>query len=213
MTDLDGDEDDLQNRLKAVRSVGVPNYFGPQRFGIRENNLRLARAMLVEGARVKDRSKRAFAYSAARAFLFNVVLSRRVQEGTWNCLLPGDVANLEGSRSTFLVDEPDDAIKERLGQMDIHPTGPLWGAGASRARGEVLALERAECSTHPLALGLERNKLESTRRSLRLPVHELEWCLEPSVLTVSFRLTVGGYATSVLREIIRVDTADGFRMS
>lgn len=204
--ELQGDGDEVQHRLQSVRAAGVPNYFGPQRFGVDESNLRLAHAMLVEGQRIKHRARRAFAYSAARGFLFNLVLSRRIEEESWDHLLPGDVANLDGTRSTFTVGEPDAELEARVGQMDIHPTGPLWGAGESQAEGQVLGLERAECGAHPLALGLEKSKLSPARRSLRLPVRELEWSLEPGVLTLSFRLTAGGYATSVLREILRAET-------
>lgn len=205
VTQLQGDEEELRERLRAISRAGVPNYFGPQRFGVDANNLRLAHLLLVEGERIKDRSRRAFAYSAARSFLFNLVLSRRVKEESWERFIPGDVANLDGTRSTFTVAEPDSTLRARLERMDIHPTGPLWGAGLSQAEDQALSLEQSECGGHPLARGLEGTKLRSARRSLRLPVREFQWSVEPGVLKLSFCLAAGGYATSVLREILQAE--------
>jgi tRNA pseudouridine13 synthase len=45
------------------------------------------------------------------------------------------------------------------------------------------------------------------RRSLRVPLTELEWTLDGSVLTLAFSLPPGAYATSVLRELMKTPQA------
>jgi tRNA pseudouridine13 synthase len=44
------------------------------------------------------------------------------------------------------------------------------------------------------------------RRSLRIPLADLQWALEGSVLTLCFSLPPGAYATSVLRELMKNDS-------
>ncbi|MDG2376182.1 MAG: tRNA pseudouridine(13) synthase TruD, partial [Woeseiaceae bacterium] len=95
-----GDSGQVDERLKAVQALGVPNYFGPQRFGRHAHNLVLASAVF-EGKRMK-RDLRSIAISAARSLIFNEVLSARVAGGSWSRLVSGEPANLDGSGSIFL---------------------------------------------------------------------------------------------------------------
>src|SRR5690606_32126384 len=87
--------------------------------------------------------------------------------------------------------------------MDLHPTGPLWGAGALRSAGEPAALEAA-CAARFEALraGLESAGLKQERRALRLPVRELAWSFDDArTLRVEFFLPAGAFATSVLEAL------------
>jgi tRNA pseudouridine13 synthase len=45
--------------------------------------------------------------------------------------------------------------------------------------------------------------LDADRRALRLAVDGLEWQWFEDALEVTFALTAGAYATSVLREVVR----------
>ena len=47
--------------------------------------------------------------------------------------------------------------------------------------------------------------VEGERRALRVRLNDLVWSLEGSVLTLSFWLPPGSYATSVLREIVKTN--------
>jgi tRNA pseudouridine13 synthase len=78
-----------------MRLRGLPDYFGEQRFG--HENLERARAWFAGRLRPRGRNQRSLYLSAARAAIFNAVLRRRVEEGSWDRLLPGDLANLDGS--------------------------------------------------------------------------------------------------------------------
>ncbi len=199
-----GDLDELRGRLAAVARRGVPNYFGEQRFGLYEGNLAKARAMFSGDLRVRDRHQRGLYLSAARAMLFNRVLSERIARGCWDRALNGDMMMLEGSRSVFKVDTVDEAICVRLASGDIHPTGPLWGQGQLLVSADALDLELGVLAGCGLwCEGLAAAGLKQERRALRLPVHRLEWDVpSPETVELAFTLPVGTYATSVLREVV-----------
>jgi tRNA pseudouridine13 synthase len=196
----------LEWRLHSVLTQGVPNYFGSQRFGREGCNLTQAEIMF-SGRAVRDRHRRGLYLSAARAYLFNRVLTQRVAEGTWNQALPGDVMMHDGSRSQFSTLDINKDISQRTAIMALHPSGPLWGKGKCSSNLVVRELEQNIAMQHPLLCeGLEQAGLVQERRSLRLRVQDLEWDLaEKSSLKLMFRLSSGAYATSVLREIIAYD--------
>ena len=201
--EFSGDAAALAERIAAVATHGVPNYFGPQRFGIEGGNLVRAQRWFSGETGIQDRFERSFALSAARAALFNSVLASRVNDGTWNRILAGDVANLSGSNSVFAVGAVDETLTQRCTVLDIHPTGPLWGKEPTAARGVIAALEQSIAAEHALlADGLERAGLETQRRALRLPVGDLKWTLAGDQLNLSFRLSRGAFATAVLHELL-----------
>ena len=200
LRELLGDRAAIAERISRIAERGVPNYFGEQRFGRDAGNLALA-AALIQGRRL-ERERRGLALSAARAWLFNHVLERRVADGSWQSILPGDCAGLDGSGSIFRVAEPDEELRRRVAALDVHPTGPLWGRGELAVSGAVEALERAVAARFALfASGLEQLGLAQERRPLRLAVHDLEWRAHGDALEISFRLVRGAFATAVLREL------------
>lgn len=200
LRDVHGTRDAIDARLAAIAARGVPNYFGEQRFGRGGDNLDAARSMFA-GRRV-SREKRGLLLSAARSALFNRVLSARVDAGTWDAALDGEVWMLDGTRSVFGPVPFDDALAARLAAFDIHPTGPLWGRGALRTQGAAAAVETAaldDAGLRTLAEGLERAGLAQERRSLRLRARDLAWRWQADdVLDVSFALPAGSYATVVV---------------
>jgi len=198
-----GDAERLTTLLDAVGIQGVPNYFGPQRFGIEGGNLMRARQLFSGEIRIDDRVQRGFALSAARSAIFNAVLARRVTDGTWNRIQSGDMASLDGSNSIFAVDQVDDVLADRCSRLDIHPSGPMWGRGTLLTGGDVLALEQQTAqSLAPFGDGLERAGLDQERRPLRLRVSNLQWDRSDGDVRLQFRLPRGAFATAVLHEVI-----------
>ena len=204
LRNLQGDMAQLEERLVQVHNRGVPNYFGEQRFGIAENNLHAAWKMFSSGRNVKNRYLRGMYYSAARAYLFNLVLSHRVGLDRWDQAINGDAMILAGSRSFFVPDQIDDGIKQRLQSGDIHPSGPLWGKGELASQGEARAVElHALRDCLEWRQGLEAHGLQMQRRALRLLPNDFEWQFSnQKVLYLSFTLPSGSYATSVARELV-----------
>ncbi|HEU5442534.1 MAG TPA: tRNA pseudouridine(13) synthase TruD, partial [Steroidobacteraceae bacterium] len=76
------DDASLASRLAALERRGVPNYFGPQRFGRGGANLK----RLGEDVRALPPAQRGFVLSAARSLVFNAVLAQRVADGSWERL-------------------------------------------------------------------------------------------------------------------------------
>ncbi len=200
-----GDRDAVGARLAAMAAGGVPNYFGPQRFGRGASNLERALQPPREdgGHRREAPMQRSFRLSAARSLVFNAIAATRVEEGSWTSLEAGDVANLDERGTIFSVETLDPALTERCRTLAIHATGALWGRGELGTRGRVAELERA-CA-EPFAVlrsMLEEAGLEQERRSLRLAVQGLasEW--DGPDLLCRFALPPGAYATTVLRELL-----------
>ena len=189
---LSAHADALQQRVTAIGEGGVPNYFGEQRFGREGNNLGLA-DLWAAGKRL-PRHKRSIAISTIRSFLFNELLDKRVTDATWNTLLPGDKANLDGTGSVFDVDEVDEELIRRCAELDIHPTGELVGDGST-------------CENEKWLTALEKARVEPATRSLRLRVSDLGMEVDDGEVALSFALNRGAFATSVLREIADVTDA------
>ena len=196
----------IATRLEQIKTGGVPNYFGEQRFGRDGGNMRLARDFF--GGRRLPRPKRSIALSAARSFLFNEILAARVDQGTWNTILAGELANLDGSASIFVVEDVTDELISRCREIDIHPSATLWGESAPLGSGAVAQLELAVTEAYgDLTSGLRAARVDASSRSLRLPVRNLHWEFEKDALQLEFFLDRGGFATTVLRELAEIRTA------
>ncbi|RRU18359.1 tRNA pseudouridine(13) synthase TruD [Stenotrophomonas sp. 278] len=211
LRDVQGDAALIDARLAQIATRGLPNWFGEQRFGRDGGNVPAALAMF-QGRRMR-KDQRSLLLSAARSALFNQVLAARVEQGTWDTALDGEVWMLDGSRSVFGPEAWSDALAERLARFDIHPSGPLWGEGELRSTGDAAALERGAISDEQslqLRAGLEDARLKQERRALRLrpALMQHQW-LQPDVLELSFALPPGCYATAVLHELGPVQDVGG----
>jgi tRNA pseudouridine13 synthase len=205
LQDCTGSAEWLAQRLVQVTQQGVPNYFGPQRFGNGCSTLEQALDWLEGRVQEHKRPRRSLLLSAARAFLFNQVLAERVRTGSWDRVIEGEVLAMAGTGSVFGADKAQPAeLQQRLAEMDIHPSGPLWGKGELMSTGECARLERTALQPWmSLALGLEAQGLQQERRALRLQVKQLQSHWEGSTLHLDFTLEKGSYATCVLRELIK----------
>lgn len=202
---LQGDVTGLAARIEQIAGQGVPNYFGPQRFGFGGANVERAVRWLEQGGRL-PRDKRSIYLSALRSYLFNQVLAERVNNGSWNQLLPGELAMLDGTHSIFLCDPVDDTLQQRCVDFDLHPTGPLPGRGGMQPVDVALVAEQAVLQDYADCIArLADFGVDAERRSLRLRVQDLGWDLQQDELLLEFRLPAGAYATVVLRELVDVD--------
>lgn len=204
LRDCTADREALEARLQCLREHGVPNYFGEQRFGRAGSTEQQARAWATRGGRRVSRTRRGLYFSALRASLFNRLLARRVEEGSWDQLLPGDLCMLHGSRSLFACTEVDAELAARCARGDVHPGLPLWGRGKV-LQGEVqwqrqlewLAEEREICAF------LEAQGLTLDWRRTRLWPDDFSWQFcDDGGLILNFGLGPGGYATAVLAELV-----------
>jgi len=203
LRNLHGELSGLESRLAHIARLGVPNYFGPQRFGFGGANVERAVHWLQHGGRL-PRARRSIYLSALRSFLFNQVLATRVNDGSWNSLLAGELAMLDGTHSIFSCDPLDETLQQRCRDFDIHPTGPMPGRGGMSPRQAALASEQTTLAPYAdWIASLSRFGVDAERRSLRLRVKELSWELRQDELLLEFSLPAGAYATVVLRELIK----------
>jgi tRNA pseudouridine13 synthase len=194
-----GDKALTQSQLETLQKEGIANYFGEQRFGHGGQNVTKALAMF-KGMKCK-REQRSIYLSAARSYLFNCLLARRVAQNTWNQPLPGDSYVFDLSHTFFTMEQPDESIVQRLSAKQIHPAVFLWGKGMKMD--DYLDPSLPSCLSE-LAQGLSDAGLEPEIRSLRINVESLCWqYLTENELELSFTLPAGSYATAVLREIIK----------
>ncbi|GJM14511.1 MAG: tRNA pseudouridine synthase D [Pseudohongiella sp.] len=227
LRDCEGTREQFEQRLRQLMTRGVPNYFGSQRFGRELSNLTQVQAWMsaelnpesgsgAAAAIPKQRFKRSMLFSAARSYLFNQLLSRRLELGNWDRYIPGDVLNLDGTERCFGVAaevEWDSTLQKRLEEFDIHITGPLPGVVDSKDKyvsyGEAADIEDAVCKQFSTLLaGLRHFGLSAARRPLRFRPIDLAWEWRDSgraegagELMLDFSLGKGAYATSLLREL------------
>ena len=194
--------------LQQLSVRGVPNYFGPQRQGKRGDNYEVGASLLRNAQRRErmNRAQRIWYLNAYQSFLFNRMLAKRLDQ--IDRIFVGDWAMKLENGACFLV---EDAEKEqpRADRFEISPTGILFGSRASWASGEPGIIEEAViaeagATKEALIVAAKACGFRGERRALRVPLNEPEWSLHDDVLTLSFSLPPGAYATSVLRELMKV---------
>ncbi len=127
-------------------------------------------------------------------------------------LRTGDLACKHENGACFLVTDPG-LEQPRADRFEISPTGALFGSRMTPAQGETGRLEGELLEGEGLIPedfnlggGLA---MEGERRPLRVPLTGGEIREEGEDLNLGFSLPRGSYATSVLREIMKVDTLAG----
>ena len=213
-------EDRTREVLSRLVEKGIPNYYGPQRFGRDGLNADLGR-MLVKGdvaafekmyadtsqSRRPDRKLRNLLVNSFQSALFNQVLASRMPE--IGRLQAGDLAFLHRNGAVFKVASAEETAREqaRADKFEISPSGPLFGERTLLPDGEPGELERRVLAEAGVSLAdFGRKEAESqpgARRALRIGF------LEPPTsesdaegVVLRFALPSGSYASVVIREII-----------
>ena len=209
LRNIEGDKQTIEQKLQLFKEVGVPNYFGEQRFGRGGSNLHQALQSMQSGRKIKQRQKRAMVLSSARSWLFNCILSERLKVNTWLEAQAGEPLNLNGSRQIFIAESLEEA-HTRIQQLDVHTTAPLWGKGGNKVMdqaNDLCAFEEHVLSEFEVFRnGLEQAGLEYSRRAMRYIPQGLTWrFIESSSngLELQFSLGRGQFATSLLRELVQ----------
>lgn len=184
-----------------LEKTGVPNYYGPQRFGTRGDNAAQGLAVL-QGRRREGRWKRDLLVSALQALVFNEVAARRIEERALDKPIEGDVLRREDSGGLFVCTDAN-ADAPRVRDFEVSPTGPMLGKKMVRPSAGVAVEEAAALSDLKLDESLFLRELGS-RRPLRARVRD--WSLEPVCygVWVSFSCPAGVFATSVIREFANI---------
>jgi len=200
----------LPKLLDRMRTLGMPNYYGPQRFGRESETLILGLAMIRgEKAKIRNGFLRKLALSAVQSALFNAYLARRWLDGLLHKVLPGDVMAKYPFGGMFVAENLEEEQK-RLEAREIVSAGPIFGrktfpaAGAAAER-EAAAL--AEFELTPASLQGFGKLLQGTRRHNVVYLDDLTADMVQENLQLNFSLPAGSYATVLLREIMKSDVA------
>ena len=163
---------------------------------------------------------RMFLATSSQSYIFNLLLSQRLTDGTWNQLVPGEIAYKHDNGSLFQTTPEDIKIDSqpqgRLANFEISPSGPLWGTKMLQPEDDALQLETQALNDAGLTTeDLDQKnpllpRLSGDRRSLRMRV------LEPEIsggadefgpyIQTTFTLGKGCFATAILREIMKPAT-------
>lgn len=197
--------DEVESRLHAISTGGVPNYFGAQRFGIGGSNLQGALRWAQSDTPVRDRNKRSFWLSAARSALFNQIVSQRLKKTDFNQVVDGDALQLAGRGSWFVATQEELVeLQRRVDEKELMVTASLPGSGEWGTQRDALAFEQSAIAEETaLQSLLLREKVEASRRAMLLYPQQLSWNWWDDVtVELRFWLPAGSFATSVVRELI-----------
>ncbi len=194
-----------QEVLARIVRLGIPNFFGEQRFGVGGDNAVRGKSILEAGGRHRDRFERKLFLSAYQSDLFNRVLAQRLEAGTFAKAVTGDVLKKHLTGGEFICADPE-VDQPRLENFEVSATGPLFGPEMRRPEGEVDALEESVLASEAVTRDLflkGGNETLGARRLLRVPL-ELESAVsEGENLRLRFTLPAGSYATVLLRELLK----------
>lgn len=203
-------DDQAETRARAVAMVleerGLPNYFGPQRFGRQGDNAAQGLAVMA-GRGPREKWLRKLVLSAWQSEVYNQWLAQRVMDGDFARLLPGDLAKKTDTGGLFIVEDVE-AESPRLERREITYTGPLMGAKLRWAEAEAGRRERAAlAATGVDEAQLKRAGLQGGRRPARIWPQGLTITPHPEGLSFAFFLPKGAYATVLLREFCKLEPA------
>ena len=195
---------------EALRARGLPNFFGPQRFGTDGRNAEVGRAILAGGGSpearraARDRFLRRLSISAYQSLLFNRWLAERIADGLFAAALRGDVMKKLDTGGLFTCEDP--AVEgPRVAAFEVSPAGPMFGHKLRPAAADALAREERLLAAEGITLdGFARGggEAEGTRRAARLRVDVLLAPLADGY-EARFELPRGSYATVVMRELVK----------
>jgi tRNA pseudouridine13 synthase len=206
--------------LARLRQLGVPNYYGPQRFGRAGETLKMGLAMLhgektfetASGNRPLPRNPflRRFALSAGQSALFNHCLACRLRDGLFRTVLAGDVMAKWPFGGLFVATDVP-AEQARFDARETVHAGPMFGrkiyaAGNITAGREALAL--ADAGLSAAAFSGFGKLLQGTRRHNLFYIDDLQAEQMAEGLRLSFALPAGSYATILLLEVMKCANVD-----
>ncbi|MEO1170870.1 MAG: tRNA pseudouridine(13) synthase TruD [Myxococcota bacterium] len=184
------------NRVSALPER-LPNYFGAQRFGTKEDTHEKGFERLRSGYADRSRLTR-LELSAAQSALFNAYLAKRVDDNVWQTVIDGDPLIRRRSGGTYFGSDRQDATDRGIAII----AGPMFGprmepsSGEARQR-ELDALAAAKVDEGQFAR-LERIT-PGTRRPLWIELeHSSARETEPGQVELRFSLPAGAYASVVL---------------
>ncbi len=192
-----------QTTLDLLGRLGLPNYFGPQRFGLGGLNAEEGLRVLRGESELRDPQVRRFLSSSVQSAVFNRTVSLRLERGLFDRLLSGDMAKKRDTGGVFLVEDAQ-AESPRAERGEVSATGTLFGRKTKPLTLDAGALETEVLDEFGLSPEVFSSR-KGDRRLIRIFMEDAQLQPEDDGYTVSFALPKGSFATSVLRELMKTD--------
>jgi tRNA pseudouridine13 synthase len=189
--------------LERLSVVGVPNYFGPQRFGRFGRNavdgykLAVLREVVPGGYHMKG-----FFISSLQSLVVNHLLACRIELALFDSVVLGDWAKKHDTGGVFKVESEAEA--ERAKRFEISATLPLFGKKVKLSEGKAGELEQSVLDFLELTW-VKFASRRGDRRYSRLPLGEISLEATEDGYIIQFDLMRGAFATSLLRELLKTD--------
>ncbi len=213
----------IEQVLGQLASLGMPNYFGFQRFGIEQNNYEKGEAIINGTLKQKDRKLKQMYINAYQSYLFNNWLSKRIEISklieTFDAkeiykkvslplelvksmkkqahplkIVSGDLMSHYPYGKIFYAQDLE-AEAEKFYNQDRVPTGLLSGKRVKKAEAEALIFEEEFIKNIPE---------DGARRFAWVFPKEIEsnYKEEKNWMELQFYLPKGSYATEFIAELI-----------
>ncbi len=206
LRDLGAFTEITQGQIEAIKSEGMANYFGQQRFGGQADNLSRALQIFANPRKTRklSRNKRGLYISTLRSHLFNQILSTRIEAEIWRQPIAGDVFMLAGTQSIF-SEALSDEIVTRYQNFDISSTASLYGQGETKLRSRALEIEnKIFAENSEITDCLLQLKASLQMRALRVSVNDLEidHNQQDNTMLIKATLPRGTYFTTLLNHFV-----------
>jgi tRNA pseudouridine13 synthase len=206
--DLSGIER-LREVLNRIESLGLPNYYGEQRFGRGGDNAdRALRWVLGKSRPPRKAFNRKLEMSALQSELFNRCVAERVTDAALGRVYRGDLMKRHDTGGLFAVQDDLEEAQARADRWEISPTGPIFGAKMRWPEGEARLREEAllrSVELTPDHLLKWKRIAPGTRRFVRVSLPKTAVSVIDNTVELDFTLPAGAYATILLREIRKQD--------
>lgn len=196
--------------------LGTPNYYGDQRFGTDGETATMGLELLRGEQTAEDihparrRFLLRFALSSAQSVLFNHALADRLNAGLLHKVQVGDVMQVTASGGIFVCDDAT-TDQARFDAQEICITGPMFGRKMKQPGAEIAAREATVLNAYQLQESdFDRypQLTSGTRRAVLIYPKDMQITEEAEGLRFNFSLPAGCYATVVLREFQKSQTAE-----
>ena len=202
-----GSHESWEERLgvicERIYEWGLPNYFGPQRFGHFNTNaidgMRLVNGLNVQGGRRMHK----FFLSALQSHVFNHILRMRFSHGHYRAILSGDMAQKHDTGGMFVVEDTHTDSRRAKG-LDISAVIPMFGKKIKKSTGNAGVIEQSILDEYGLTWECFR-MAHGARRTSRIKVDYITSKSEDDGYSVRFGLPKGSFATVLLREITKTE--------
>lgn len=197
-----GQAERARQLLEQLVKCGVPNYFGPQRFGLQGMNAEEGVRILAGESKIRDPRVRRFLISSVQSLIFNHFVSLRLQRGLFDAVLVGDMAKKHDTGGVFRVEDAQ-AESVRAAAAEVSATGTLFGKKTKPLTDEAGELEREALAAFKLTPEIFSSR-RGDRRLTRIFLPEASVEATEDGYQVNLVLPKGSFATSVLRELMKV---------